>query len=129
MASTSTHTHSNSQGHGEHAHAGPKLYWIFAVILCVITFFEWLIFEKREDWGISNPVLVVGLLVLSIIKFVMVCGWYMHLRFDNKMLTWIFLFSAALAIGVFWILQLSLPASDQKEIRSPEVAPEALPTE
>jgi heme/copper-type cytochrome/quinol oxidase subunit 4 len=104
----SSHSHSGSGNH-EQAHAGPKLYWIFAVILCLITFFEWVIFEKRVEWGVSNTVLVVGLLVLSFIKFVMVCGWYMHLRFDNKMLTHIFVFSALLAIGVFVILQLSLP--------------------
>lgn len=94
----------------EHAHAGPKLYWIFAVILCAITFFEWLIFKEREAWGISNMTLIYGLLLLSLVKFTMVCGWYMHLRFDNKMLTQIFVFSALLAAGVFVILQLSLPA-------------------
>jgi hypothetical protein len=66
--------------------------------------------EKKEDWSISNTVLVWGLLILSVVKFVMVCGWYMHLRFDNKMLTKIFAFSALLAIGVFVILQLSLPS-------------------
>lgn len=106
---TSNHSHtSHTQAH-DHAHAGPKLYWIFAVILCVITFIEWLIFEQRQAWGISNHLMVAVLLALSLVKFVMVCGWYMHLRFDSKMLTWIFVFSALLAIGVFYILKLSLP--------------------
>lgn len=102
----------HDQHHGEHAHAGPKLYWIFAAILCVITFFEWIIFKKKEDWHITNTVLVWGLLAMSVVKFVMVCGWYMHLRFDNKMLTYIFVFSALLALGVFVILQLSLPVAE-----------------
>jgi cytochrome bd-type quinol oxidase subunit 2 len=100
-----------SHKHDDHAHAGPKLYWIFAVILCAITFLEWIIFEKRVEWGIGNTALVVGLILLSLIKFVMVCGWYMHLRFDNKILTKIFVFSALLAMGVFLILQLSLPGA------------------
>lgn len=108
MASSASH-HDDHQKAGEHAHAGPKLYWIFAAILCAITFFEWLIFNEREAWGITNALLVVTLLLLSVVKFVMVCGWYMHLRFDNKLLTQIFIFSALLAIGVFAILQLSLP--------------------
>lgn len=105
----STHSQSNHGHHGDHAHAGPKLYWIFALILCAITFVEWLVFKKKESFGISDTVLLYGLLALSLVKFVMVCGWYMHLRFDNKMLTNIFAFSAALAIGVFVILKLSLP--------------------
>jgi caa(3)-type oxidase subunit IV len=95
--------------HDDHAHAGPKLYWIFAVILCVITFIEWGIFKKKESLGISNAVMIWTLISLSIIKFIMVCGWYMHLRFDNKMLTQIFVFSGLLAMGVFLILKLSLP--------------------
>lgn len=102
--------HGNHSGHHEeHAHAGPKLYWIFALILCVITFFEWLIFKKKESLGISNAVLIYSLLAMSVVKFIMVCGWYMHLRFDNKMLTKIFVFSGLLALGVFVIMQLSLP--------------------
>jgi cytochrome c oxidase subunit 4 len=99
----------HSAHHEEHAHAGPKLYWIFAVILCLITFLEWIIFKEKESLGISNAVMIYTLIVLSVVKFVMVCGWYMHLRFDNKMLTKIFLFSAFLAAGVFAIMKLSLP--------------------
>ena len=109
MATVQQH---DAHGHHaeEHAHAGPKLYWIFAVILSVITFCEWAIFKKREDWGVSNMTLIYVLLILSLVKFTMVCGWYMHLRFDNKMLTKIFVFSGLLALGVFLILKLSLPA-------------------
>ena len=95
--------------HDDHAHAGPKLYWIFAAILCFITFIEWIIFKKKEDYGISNGVMIWTLIGLSVVKFIMVCGWYMHLRFDNKMLTQIFVFSGLLAAGVFLILKLSLP--------------------
>jgi cytochrome c oxidase subunit IV len=102
--------HSSSHHNDDHAHAGPKLYWIFAVVLCIITFFEWIIFKKKSDFGLSDTFLVYALLSMSLVKFVMVCGWYMHLRFDNKMLTKIFAFSALLAIGVFVILKLSLPS-------------------
>jgi cytochrome bd-type quinol oxidase subunit 2 len=107
MASGQGH---NPAHHDDHAHAGPKLYWIFAAILCFITFIEWIIFKKKEDFGISNSLMIWTLLILSVVKFVMVCGWYMHLRFDNKMLTQIFVFSGLLAFGVFVILKLSLPS-------------------
>jgi heme/copper-type cytochrome/quinol oxidase subunit 4 len=95
--------------HADHAHAGPKLYWIFAVILCVITFIEWAIFKKKEALGISNNLMIGTLLILSLVKFVMVCGWYMHLRFDSKVLTNVFVFSGLLALAVFVMMRLSLP--------------------
>ncbi len=105
----SEHGH-HAEHHEEHAHAGPKLYWIFAAILCLITFFEWLIFKKKDAYGISNQLMIWSLMAMSVVKFVMVCGWYMHLRFDNKMLTKIFVFSGLLAIAVFLMMKLSLPA-------------------
>ena len=106
------HAAHSGHGHGHedgHAHAGPKLYWIFAAILCVITFCEWGIFKKKDAMGISNALMISTLIGLSLVKFVMVCGWYMHLRFDNKMLTKIFVFSGLLALGVFGIMKLVLP--------------------
>lgn len=77
--------------HSNSGHGGVKLYWIFCVILCVITFFEWLIFHQRENWGISNAVLVSSLTAMSLVKFTMVVGWYMHLRHDPKILKQIFI--------------------------------------
>jgi cytochrome c oxidase subunit IV len=106
----SGHGHHGAHHHEEHAHAGPKLYWIFAAILCVITFCEWFIFKQKDSLGISNSLMIYTLLALSLVKFIMVCGWYMHLRFDNKMLTKIFVFSGLLAMGVFAIMKLALPS-------------------
>jgi cytochrome c oxidase subunit IV len=106
------HAGNHADHHEEHAHAGPKLYWIFAVILCLITFGEWAIFNYKTSLGVSDGLMVVVLVLASIVKFIMVCGWYMHLRFDNKMLTWIFVFSAFLATGVFAIMKLSLPTGN-----------------
>ena len=81
-------------------HGGVKQYWVFCVILCVLTFFEWLIFEYRIPWGITNTVLVIGLSMLSIIKFVMVVGWYMHLKDDPPMLKNTFILSLLLILGI-----------------------------
>jgi cytochrome c oxidase subunit IV len=103
------HVAGHADHHEEHAHAGPKLYWIFAVILCLITFAEWAIFNYKAAWGVSNGLMIGFLILMSAVKFVMVCGWYMHLRFDNKILTQVFVFSAFLALGVFAIMKLALP--------------------
>lgn len=87
--------------HKHEDHGGVKLYWIFALILCVITFFEWLIFEKREPWGITNQILVPSLAVMSLVKFVMVVGWYMHLRHDTKLLKQMFIAAFVVVLMLF----------------------------
>ncbi len=89
-----------------HASGGTTLYWVFCIILCVITGIEWAIFEMREPWSISNALLISSLSVCSLVKFVMVVGWYMHLRYDIVMLKNIFIFSLLLASGVFIGLML-----------------------
>ncbi len=106
------HAGHHSDHHEEHAHAGPKLYWIFAVVLCLITLGEWAIFQYKSELGVSDGLMVTVLVIASIVKFIMVCGWYMHLRYDNKILTWIFVFSAFLSMGVFAIMKLSLPTGN-----------------
>ena len=88
-------------GQGTESHGGSvKLYWIFCAILCFITFCEWLIFEKRLEWGVTNTVLVTGLSLMSLTKFIMVVGWYMHLRYDPKLLKQVFIVGALMAFGI-----------------------------
>lgn len=88
-------------------HASVKTYWILAVILCVITFVEWVIF-KIETVRTNAAFMIPVLSGLSIAKFIMVCGWYMHLRYDHGILWKVFAFSAFLATGTFFILFLAL---------------------
>ena len=92
---------------GDQNHATVGLYWKFAVVLCLITFMEWGVF-KHEGFR-SNAKLMVPILIgLSIVKFTMVCGWYMHLRYDSSILTKIFGFSLGLAFLVYSIFHLVL---------------------
>jgi hypothetical protein len=102
------HDHGHGHGHdaGGHHGGGPKLYWIFAVILCAITFSEWLIFDKRVAWGIATNVMVPALLALSLIKFVMVVGWYMHLRYDPSWMKKIFVVSLVMGGGTAIVLNV-----------------------
>jgi len=84
----------------KHAGSGTRLYWVFCIILSVLTALEWAIFEYREQWGIGKTLLVVSLSVFSIVKFTMVVGWYMHLRYDPRLLKNLFILSLLLMIGV-----------------------------
>ena len=84
----------------QESHGGTKLYWIFCVILCAITGLEWAIFEYREAWGVSKVMLVSSLSICSLVKFVMVVGWYMDLRYDPKILKNTFVLSLLIICGI-----------------------------
>lgn len=82
-----------------HAHPRPKLYIQIAGILAVITLVEVFVLYL-PDLGFEGfrPALVPIFIILSVVKFFMVVGWYMHLRFDDPFFTRMFAF--ALVIGL-----------------------------
>ena len=49
---------------------------------------------------------IMRMLALSLIKFTMVVGFFMHLRFDNKYYAWVFGSCMVLGIGIFLSLLL-----------------------
>jgi hypothetical protein len=44
---------------------------------------------------------VATLFPMMIAKFAIVCGWFMHLRYDNPLFRRVFVFGLVLAIGVY----------------------------
>jgi cytochrome c oxidase subunit 4 len=84
----------------EHAHPGAKTYVIIGVILAVITLAE-VFFYTQES---VRAILVPLLLALSASKFVLVVGFYMHLRFDHPLFTGVFGFGLAVAGSVITAL-------------------------
>ncbi len=104
MGSGHSHDHSAAHGHKEGGHATVTLYVVFCVILCAITFVEWYLFKVREAWHLTAGFLVPTLLSMSLVKFIMVVGWYMHLRYDHNWVKYIFVFSmllgGSIAIGL-----------------------------
>jgi cytochrome c oxidase subunit IV len=92
-------------GHGhaetaEHAHPGPRTYTLIGVVLAIITIAE-VYFYTQEA---VRPILVPILLVLSACKFVLVVGFYMHLKFDHPLLTGVFGFGLAVAGSIITAL-------------------------
>lgn len=73
--------------HAEHEHPGERTYIKIAVILAIITVVEVAIYY----FDIPRSVLVTALLIFSALKFVIVVGYFMHLKFDDRRLLWIFL--------------------------------------
>ena len=92
----------SDQPQAEHSrHPTFKQYVLVAIILFAITIVEFLIIwpENRIE-AFSTPILII----LSIVKFAIVISLYMHLKFDNKLLTWIFLGGLALGTAVTFSL-------------------------
>src|SRR6266581_1847796 len=70
----------------EHSHPGAKEYLAIAVVLTVLTAIEVAVFYVPS----MKPILVPTLLVLSAVKFTLVAMFYMHLKFDHRLFSWLF---------------------------------------
>ena len=86
-------------GHGRHPTF--KQYVVVAIILFIITAIEFVIIFPEYRLG---PVTVPTLIILSMVKFAIVIFFYMHLKFDPKLFTWIFLGGLALGTVVTFSL-------------------------
>ncbi len=87
----------------ETQHPGPKTYAKIAFILCAITLLEFGAFYTDA----LKPVLVPLLVVMSVIKFVLVAMFYMHLKFDHPVFRKILLAAVLLGFGaMLWVLAL-----------------------
>lgn len=88
--------HENTvDGHGA-AHPTDRSYVSIAVILAVLTAVEVATYYV-DIGGFLLPVL----LVLMVVKFVLVAGFFMHLRFDSNLFSRIFTAGVLLAIAVY----------------------------
>jgi mono/diheme cytochrome c family protein/heme/copper-type cytochrome/quinol oxidase subunit 4 len=94
-------SHQGQEGH----HPTFRQYVLVATILFIITIVEFLLIYPPvgivEYLGASKIPLLV---VLSAVKFAIVILFYMHLHFDNKFLTWVFL--SGLGLGFAVVLSL-----------------------
>lgn len=75
MSTTETH---DTEQHS-HAHPTPRKYVNIAIVLAVLTALE--VSTYFVDFGV---VAIPLLIVLMIIKFLYVAGWFMHLKFDSS---------------------------------------------
>jgi cytochrome c oxidase subunit 4 len=80
----------------EEHHPGPREYVQIAAILTVITSIEVAVYyvDALRDF------LAYILITLSAVKFFLVVAWYMHLRFDNRLYSYFFVFGLGVAATV-----------------------------
>ncbi len=92
-APTQHSTDINSQ---EHAHPTQRSYIKIAAILSAITIAEVAIYYVEALEGVLVPMLIV----MSVVKFVMVVAFFMHLKFDDRRLAYIFAAALILTLSV-----------------------------
>ena len=82
-------------------HASLKTYINVAIILAIITAIE---VATLYVPGIPKAMLVSSLLIMSIIKFALVVGFFMHLKYDSSIMRAVFV--GPLIIAILIILAL-----------------------
>ena len=85
--------HPANPGAAGRAHPGAREYLGIAVVLTLITAIEVAVFYLPA----MHPILVPTLLVLSALKFAIVAMWYMHLKFDHRLFSWLFVVPMVIA--------------------------------
>ena len=94
----------------DHSHEASKfqIYVNVAMLLAIIT--------GVEIVGISLPfakwIIVTGLVILSVVKFLYVIFYFMHLRWDKPFCTILFFIGLVLASGTVWALLALFSAKD-----------------
>ena len=89
--------HGPGEGIHEEEHSSPRTYVQIAIILAIITIVEVIIYYVPAVRGILVPLLIV----LSLAKFIMVVGFFMHLKFDHRLYRFMFAAGLILTLGVY----------------------------
>jgi cytochrome c oxidase subunit 4 len=84
---------------GGHAHPSAMEYIKIGSVLAFITAVEVALYYI----DMSHTLLVVLLIILSALKFSLVVLWFMHLRFDNKLFTQLFVGGMVLTFAIFMV--------------------------
>tara|TARA_B110000014_G_C20111982_1_gene586052 strand:- start:337 stop:642 length:306 start_codon:yes stop_codon:yes gene_type:complete len=84
-------------------HPTPKQYVQIAIILGILTAIEVALYYTESIVGVFTDPL---LMILAVSKFVIVVGWFMHLRFENKLVNRFFAGGMILALVLFAIVML-----------------------
>lgn len=82
--------------HSQHAHPTNRFYLVVGAILIGLTVLEVIgYYGETQHWYAAGTAIGI-ILTLSAAKFLAVVAYYMHLKFDHKLFTGIFVFPALL---------------------------------
>ena len=88
-------------------HPTPAQYWKIAAFLAVLTAIEVSLFDIDHalELGVFNS---LALISLSAIKFVVVVGWFMHVRFERPLISRFFTAGFILACALYLVVLSAL---------------------
>ncbi len=91
----------------EHSHPTPGQYWKIAAFLAVVTAIEVAMFyiDRELELGFLNAAVLLG---LSAIKFIVVVGWFMHVRYEKPLINRFFAAGFVLACALYLVVLAAL---------------------
>ena len=91
-----------------HEGSSVGFYILIALILGVITYVEFALVEYKDTWfaALSGPLILALLIGLSVVKFIMVVMFFMHLKGDDRTFTGFFSSGMVIAVGTLFALSL-----------------------
>ncbi|HWH34134.1 MAG TPA: cytochrome C oxidase subunit IV family protein [Acidimicrobiales bacterium] len=98
MAEAAAEEYQAQTEHEGHDHPSERSYVVIAIVLALLTALEVATFYVEEQLG---GLLVPSLMVMMVVKFFLVVAWFMHLRFDGRLFTRVFVSGLVLAVGVY----------------------------
>lgn len=107
MAQKPDHNTAHGAAHGErHEGSSVGFYVLVALILGVITYVEFALVEHKDTWfaALSGPLILALLIGLSVVKFIMVVMFFMHLKGDDRTFTGFFSSGMVIAVGTLFAL-------------------------
>lgn len=93
----------------EHSHPEPRQYVLIAIVLVIATAIEVGLYYLEGD--VSDNLLISLLAVLAVVKFTLVCAWYMHMQTDAPFFRRVFLVGLVGAILVYGAVLLSFAST------------------
>ena len=111
----SSETHEIAHDLATHPTHSTKTYWVLGGVLAILTILEILLYYAEDEWHLIGGGTAAWLIIaLSTLKFVLVVMFYMHLKYDSRIFTGLFLFPfllAMLVVAGLWILYHILPSN------------------
>jgi cytochrome c oxidase subunit 4 len=105
----------------DHGHVDNKfeIFVQLAMLLAVITGVEIvMVYLPFVKW-----LIVGGLVVLSVVKFMLVIFYFMHLKWDKPFCTILFFIGLVLAVGTVWALLQLFSVADGRTLTAADLAP------
>ena len=86
-----------------HDHPTPAQYWRIAAFLALVTAVEVAMYyiDRELGLGFLNAAILI---VLSAVKFLVVVGWFMHVRYEKSTISRFFTAGFILAVALYLVV-------------------------